>query len=116
MDGWIGVDLDGTLAHYDGWQGPDQIGDPIPLMLDRVKEWLELGIRIKIFTARACTPDQLPPVEEWLKKNGLGGLEITNCKDFEMITLWDDRCVQVRTNTGESMYDLLDEDKPKICL
>ncbi len=20
-NGWIGVDLDGTLAHYDGWQG-----------------------------------------------------------------------------------------------
>ena len=22
MSGWIGVDLDGTLAHYDGWKGP----------------------------------------------------------------------------------------------
>ncbi len=21
MSGWIGVDLDGTLAHYDGWNG-----------------------------------------------------------------------------------------------
>jgi hypothetical protein len=27
--GWIGVDLDGTLAHYDGWKGIDHIGEPI---------------------------------------------------------------------------------------
>lgn len=24
--GWIGVDLDGTLAGYDGWVGPEHIG------------------------------------------------------------------------------------------
>lgn len=105
MEGWIGVDLDGTLAHYDVWEGPEHIGDPIPLMLDRVKEWIELGVCIKIFTARACIPDYIPPVREWLKKYGLGDLEVTNCKDFGMITLWDDRCVQVITNTGGPMYD-----------
>ena len=26
---WLGVDLDGTLAHYDGWKGIDHIGMPI---------------------------------------------------------------------------------------
>ena len=28
-EGWIGFDLDGTLAKYDGWQGLDHIGEPI---------------------------------------------------------------------------------------
>lgn len=33
--GWIGVDLDGTLAKYDQWRGVQHIGDPVPLMVDR---------------------------------------------------------------------------------
>ena len=101
MDAWIGVDLDGTLARYEGWQGRDHIGDPIPAMMALVKRWLDDGIKVKIFTARACKQDHIPPVKEWLKKNGLPDLEVTNCKDFGMVALYDDRCVQVITNTGE---------------
>jgi hypothetical protein len=29
MSGWVGVDLDGRLARYDGWQGASHIGEPI---------------------------------------------------------------------------------------
>jgi hypothetical protein len=97
---WIGVDLDGTLATYDGWHGPDHIGDPIPEMVDRVKAWLVCGKRVRIFTARACIPSQIPPVERWLSENGLGGLSVTCLKDFEMTELWDDRCIRVESNTG----------------
>jgi hypothetical protein len=28
-------------------------------------------------------------------------LEVTNVKDLHMVELWDDRCVQVVSNTGE---------------
>jgi hypothetical protein len=60
--GWIGVDLDGTLAHYDGWKGADHIGAPIPAMVERVKGWLAEGKTVKIFTARAyCPPEPTPP-------------------------------------------------------
>lgn len=52
MSGWIGVDLDGTLAHYSGWQGIDHIGAPIAPMVERVKRWLAEGRSVKIFTAR----------------------------------------------------------------
>ena len=45
-EGWIGVDLDGTLAHDTGWHGPDQIGPPIPEMLERVRNWLNDGRRV----------------------------------------------------------------------
>jgi len=101
MKAWIGVDLDGTLAHYEGWKGRDHIGEPIPAMMELVKRWLGEGKKIKIFTARACEQDHIPSVKEWLKKNGLPDLEVTNCKDFGMVALYDDRCIQVITNTGQ---------------
>jgi hypothetical protein len=100
MSGWIGVDLDGTLAHYDHWRGPDHIGDPVPAMLQRVRTWLAEGQRVKIFTARASVAECIPPIADWLRAHDLEGLEITCVKDFEMIQLWDDRCVQVIANTG----------------
>ena len=101
MEAWIGVDLDGTLAHYEGWKGRDHIGESIPAMMELVKRWIDEGKKIKIFTARACEQDHIPPVKAWLKENGLPDLEVTNCKDFGMVALYDDRCVQVITNTGQ---------------
>ncbi len=106
MDGYIGVDLDGTLAFYDHWRGKEHIGEPVQLMLDRVKEWLEQGIEVKIFTARAEDPEAKPYIEAWLEKNGIPGLEITNIKDPHMIQFWDDRAVSVIPNTGEIAEDM----------
>jgi hypothetical protein len=99
--GWIGVDLDGTLAEYHGWKGMEDIGKPIPAMVNRVFDWLYQGIAVKIFTARAGIPEQIPFIKKWLIDNGLPELEVTNVKDFAMIELWDDRCKQVIINTGE---------------
>lgn len=108
--GWIGVDLDGTLAHYDGWNGIDHIGAPILPMVDRVKRWLTSGKTVKIFTARihghnvpvigGGVQDATTPIEKWCEKHLGVVLEITNVKDFGMIELWDDRAVQVEMNTG----------------
>lgn len=103
---WIGVDLDGTLALYDGWQGPTIIGDPVPKMLKRVKDWLRSGKTVKIVTARVAPrggeEDECRKViTEWLERQGIGGLEITHAKDYGMVELWDDRAVQVIPNTGE---------------
>jgi len=109
--GWIGVDLDGTLASYDGWIGPEYIGEPIPEMLERVKKWLRAGKIVKIFSARCSVPEQLIPVKKWLWKHGLGELEITNIKDHTMIELWDDRCVQVITNSGKPISTALNSNK-----
>jgi hypothetical protein len=101
MNGWIGVDLDGTLAHYDGWKGPEHIGAPIPAMRARVQAWLAAGQRVKLFTARAQPADYAAHVHRWLHEQGLGGLEVTNVKDFACIQIWDDRAVQVIANTGQ---------------
>ena len=100
MGGWIGVDLDGTLAEYAGWKGPESIGKPIPAMVERVRGWLNDGKEVKLFTARACIPEQLPPVRKWLDDLGFTSVQITNVKDFGMVELWDDRCVHVEINTG----------------
>lgn len=103
--GWIGVDLDGTLAEYHGWKGYEHIGEPVPLMLNRVKEWVRCGHSVKIFTARVSVPepersDVIRVIHEWLEKHGLPPFEVTNVKDFGMIELWDDRAFAVVINTG----------------
>lgn len=101
QEGWIGVDLDGTLAEYYGWRRVDYIGPPIPLMMARVKKWISEGKRVKIFTARICDPKALPHIIHWLEGHGLGDLEVTNIKDYGMVELWDDRCVCIEPNTGK---------------
>jgi len=58
-NGWIGVDLDGCLARYEGWKGIEHIGEPVPAMLDRVHAWIDEGKIVKIFTARIFRRVQL---------------------------------------------------------
>lgn len=109
--GWIGVDLDGTLATYTGWQGPAHIGAPVPLMVARVKQWLKEGKSIRIFTARVCGYQDLEiravktMIEAWCVIHIGIALPITNIKDRDMIELWDDRAIQVIPNTGISVRD-----------
>lgn len=101
MKGWIGVDLDGTLAHYDGWKGEDHIGEPIPLMIDRVKAWLDAGHDVRIFTARVADSETAEHyIKEWCFTHLGKILPVTCKKDLQMVELWDDRCVRVIRNTG----------------
>ncbi len=102
---WIGVDLDGTLARYEPGKGLDFIGEPVPAMVDLVQKMIHSQVRVKIFTARAGDPDQLPLIQKWLAENGFPELEITNVKDYQMIRLYDDRCVQVERNIGRLIRD-----------
>lgn len=106
--GWIGVDFDGTLAHYDHWQGGFTFGKPVKAMVEKVKQALEAGYDVKIMTARVSEPtaninlEVRRAIEKWLvEEAGLPVLEITCIKDYKMIELWDDRSVRVIANTGE---------------
>lgn len=114
--GWIGVDFDGTLAEYDGWQGT-KLGRPVWLMVDRVKAWLDAGKEVRIVTARVASrnnPENLlvgegdwnanvhrAAIEDWCLRYIGFKLVVTAEKDFGMETLWDDRCVTVEKNTGK---------------
>ncbi|WP_244154254.1 hypothetical protein [Desulfospira joergensenii] len=102
---WIGVDLDGTLAVYDNSSSLDTVGEPVPAMVALVRKMINNGIRVKIFTARAVDPEQLPIIRKWLKTHQLPELEITNIKDYHMLKLYDDRAVQVEKNTGRLITD-----------
>lgn len=107
--GWIGVDLDGTLAEYDGWQGAFIIGDPVPAMMERVLNWCNAGKDVRIFTARVCDSEDDPDhsilvraaINNWCVQHLGRVLPITNRKDFGMSELWDDRAVQIIPNTGQ---------------
>lgn len=106
LNGWIAVDLDGTLAVYDKWRGVDHIGEPIPAMVARVRRWLDEGRDVRIFTARVFGDQGAaarPAIEVWCQKHLGRVLPITNEKDYGMVELWDDRCVQVEPNTGRRM-------------
>ena len=127
MNGWIAVDLDGTLALYDHWRGIEHIGEPVPLMLERVKCWLKQGRDVRIFTARVDGGEVALAmgdkngeahrnveavrhhIEQWCLKHVGQVLPVTNKKDYGMVALWDDRCVQVEPNTGRRMDRHKDE-------
>jgi hypothetical protein len=98
--GWIGVDLDGTLAYYDCWRGVDHIGAPVPAMLLRVKGWLMAGEDVRIFTARASDPAAVPAIDAWCLEHVGRVLPVTNVKDFQLVVLYDDRAIGVEANTG----------------
>lgn len=110
MNGWIGVDLDGTLAEYNGWVGPTHIGQPILPMVARIQKWLLEGREVRIFTARVFAGGRVDPaelrqvvvaIEQWCKAHIGRVLPVTCTKDYGMIELWDDRAVQVVPNTGQ---------------
>lgn len=116
--GWIGFDLDGTLAHYDEWRGISHIGSPIPAMVAVLQNHLDDGDKCKIFTARCFrmlypqgTEERMEGervvdyIQDWLESHGLPRLEVTCVKDFGMIRLYDDRVVQVEQNTGRLIAD-----------
>jgi len=110
MSGWIGVDLDGTLAYYGPrLTGEGSIGDPLWPMVERIREWIRGGIEVRIFTARVSHCGQSDEeiakettlIQDWLEQEcKLPRLAVTAEKDYSMLELWDDRCIQVEFNTG----------------
>lgn len=101
--GWIGVDLDGTLAKYEGWNN-GQIGEPVQAMVERVKQWIASGVEVRIFTARVgfgagysadsgrsdddqFAEEQRRLINVWCLKHIGQPLKVTAVKDFAMIEL-----------------------------
>lgn len=122
MSGWIGIDLDGTLARSIEVAKPSdfdpfQVGEPIEPMCSFVKGLLAEGADVRIMTARVGPhgthyPDGTPiPVDfnvhsrrvvvEWCRKHLGRSIPVTCEKDYQMIALYDDRAVQIIPNTGQ---------------
>lgn len=103
---WVGFDFDGTLAQYDGWKGVDHLGEPIPSMVERLKNYLKQGMEVRIFTARISEGEErgdsqaAARIKEWCVKHIGQELPVTNVKDHGLVNLYDDRAIAVEPNTG----------------
>lgn len=110
--GWIGVDLDGTLAHHEPSASLYPIGAPIPAMVQRVKAWLAQGREVRIVTARVAPDFSRTEQEEqdiriaiadWCEEHlGARLLPITCEVDGDMLVHWG-KCVEVVNNTGDTV-------------
>lgn len=110
---WIGVDFDGTLSvDRFGRDDPYELGEPIPGMVARVKEWIARGYEVRLFTARMCDYSHTVGcirdvgkmralLRDWCLRHIGQELECTNVKDGKMEALWDDRAVRVVRDTGQ---------------
>ena len=111
VGGWVGFDLDGTLAHWPGSKVMTDrlmIGDPIPETVAKAKSLLDEGVDVRILTARIAGPFTRSltkrmvrkSIEDWTETHLGTRLSVTNSKDHHMWALYDDRAVQVERNTG----------------
>ena len=101
----IAVDLDGTLAHYDGWKGVGHIGEIIPSVANAILLAKKEGADIWIFTARVSDPKDAEEagnaIVAYLTENGIPFDGLTAIKHKFFTEFWDDRAIQVIKNTGE---------------
>jgi len=114
----IFVDFDETLAEYDHWRGPDVTGEPIPEMVEKVKQAMANGDKIVIFSARVNPGDgnyedslsatrSLLAIAQWCQQIFGMLLPITHEKSRHVDEIWDDRARQVLPNAGVFANDLL---------
>lgn len=113
--GWVGFDLDGTTAEYEGFKGPGVIGNPVPRMIAKIKWHIAQGHEVRIFTARVWTDGTemrnkdaqiaREAILVWTEKHIGIPLKSTCMKDYSMWLLYDDRCKQVVPNTGRIVGD-----------
>lgn len=129
-EGYILVDMDGTMFKYTEWTKWNEFGEPIPLMIDRVKRWLAEGKDVRVFTARCPLPHE-EDKEHVCRKSGekwtgvqmkyaialhcekhVGQRLRSQCyKDLNAIEIWDDRAVGVEANTGRTLADAAREEE-----
>ncbi len=122
MSGWVGCDLDGTLAEYHGWVGPGHIGAPIPRMVERIKKHLANGDEVRIVTARVGRTEdyvessqmrdddefalrQEKLIQDYCEEHLGQRLRVTCKKDYGMWRFYDDRAIQIVENTGMTLEE-----------
>lgn len=102
----IAFDLDGTIAYYTGFKGYEHIGEPIKPMVDLLKNYLEAGYEVVIFTARVGNESEEENtkargyIEDWCMDNIGEVLPVTATKSPKIIRFYDDRAKEVILNKG----------------
>lgn len=113
----IAVDLDGTLAYYDGWKGIEHIGPVIPEVANAIERAQAEGAEVHLFTARVSDPEDAAEahqvISKWAEANHFNFASITAVKHKFFSEFWDDRAIQVIKNEG--MF-VLNEHTDNVCL
>ena len=85
-------------------------------MVEIAKAFLSAGRQIKIVTARVCSTQPegdaekaREAIEAWSEAFLGQKVEVTAEKDWNLIKLYDDRCIQVEHNTGRLMLGKVDD-------
>ena len=111
------IDLDGTLAQYDDWEGLFHLGDPIPGAVAFTKRLAADGSKIIIFTRRMHYIDNDLFTEQkqqeihdfiadWLNKHGFAWDEIYQGQGKPDGTAFiDDRGVSCRPQDNPDAYE-----------
>jgi len=102
----IAIDIDGCLAKYIGWQGPDRFGEvskfTLHLLEKRIKKHPNLKIiihtcRVLNFNDNSINPEYVKCIETWLKQNNIPYNEIwTKLGKPFANEYWDDNALKVR--------------------
>jgi hypothetical protein len=107
---FIGVDFDGVLVEYHGFQGDGVFGDPIQPMVEKVRSLLREGKDVRIFTSRMCPTQPKGTLEKnrqeiqrFCQFHFGQQLWLTALKEPAMKEFYDDRAIQMITNTGRPL-------------
>lgn len=121
----VAVDLDGTLAQYDGWKGVDHIGDPIPGAVDFTKRLAEFA-DVLIYTCRCsqevCRGEALHflqrRVEDWLNKHGFAYHHVYTGQGKPVAAAYiDDRAIYCnpQVHSASFEYDIVADRAEAFC-
>lgn len=110
------VDLDATLARYDGWKGVDHIGEPLPGAQEFMEQLCRLA-NVVVFTTRTKADDEslgrngktkyelASLVESWLKNHDIPYHEVYVGQGKPIASAYvDDRAVSIKANPNEEDY------------
>ena len=115
----VAIDLDGTLAHYDHWRGPEHIGVPVTEAIAICHLLHKAGVKVIVYTCRTNktmneisginTAKMVADIEKWLHYWGLGYIQLNtdDGKPFAHAYI-DDRAVYFKRNGGELVETISD--------
>ena len=82
----VAIDLDGTLAHYDGWKGAEHIGTPVTDAVMICNLLHRAGVKVIVYTCRTNktmnrisgidTGRMVRDIGAWLHEWGLGYIHV----------------------------------------
>jgi len=115
----VAIDLDGTLAHYDHWRGPEHIGAPVTEAMTICRLLHKAGIKVIVYTCRTNrtmneisginTAKMVRDIGAWLHEWDLGFIHVSENEGKPFASAYiDDRAVYFKRNGGELVETISD--------